>query len=149
MERNKRKRESEPLPEDFVMIGKEVQNKSGRQLGTPMSEERAFRDFFGTSPIVVMVLWKLPVDSGLMPEDGTITHILWTFFFFKVYPKQGPACSAAGGSNGAVDPKTWRKYIWPFIYAIADLESLVVSVQPDSIVPTAYSNSHLMFLFFR
>ena len=127
MDSSKRKRESVPTPDDFMLIGKEVQNKSGRSLGAPMSEDRAFRDFFGTSAIVAMIVWNLMVEHQLLPEGGTIIHFLWTLFFFKVYPLQGPACSAAGGSNGAVDPKTWRKYIWPFVYAVASLESIVVS----------------------
>ena len=45
----------------------------------------------------------------------------------KVYPKQGLICSIAGGPSGAVDPKTFWKYMWPFIHAIADLEQVVVS----------------------
>ena len=109
------------------MIGKEVQNKSGRSLREPMSEDRAFRDFFGTSAIVAMVVWNLLVETHLLPEGGAILHLLWALFFMNEYPKQSPACSAAGGSDGAIDPKTWRKYIWPFVYAIADLESTVVS----------------------
>ena len=43
-------------------------------------------------------------------------------------PKEGPACAIAGGSGGAVDPKTHRKFVWAFIYAIADAESIVVSL---------------------
>ena len=35
------------------------------------------------------------------------------------------ACSTAGGSKGAIDPKTFRKYIWPMIEAISDLEPYV------------------------
>lgn len=114
-------------PDDFMLIGKEVQNKSGRKLGGRMSEDRAFRDFFGVSAVVVVVLWRLLVDTGLLPDGGTPLHLLWTLYFFKVYPKQGPACSSAGGSKGAIDPKTWRKYIWPFVFRIADLVPVVVS----------------------
>jgi hypothetical protein len=37
--------------------------------------------------------------------------------------------SAAGqADSGAVDPKTWKKYVWPMIYALADLEAEVVSL---------------------
>jgi len=124
---SKRKRESHPTAEDFMLIGKEVQNKSGRKIGAIMTEDRAFRDFFGTNVVVTMVLWKMLNETGLLPDEGRIIHLLWTMYFFKVYPKQGQGCSAAGGSSGAIDPKTFRKYIWPFIYAISDLESLVVS----------------------
>ena len=45
----------------------------------------------------------------------------------KCYPTEGPACAAAGGQRRAFNPKTLRKYISPFIVAIADLESHVVS----------------------
>ena len=47
---------------------------------------------------------------------------------FCAYPKEGPACAIAGGSGGAVDPKTHHKFVWAFIYAIADAESIVVSL---------------------
>ncbi|KAL9183039.1 hypothetical protein ACHAXT_004826 [Thalassiosira profunda] len=109
MSENKRKRESAPTPDDIMLVGKEVQNKSGRSLGAPMSEDRAFRDFFGTSAIVVLALWQLLVETELLPEGGTMMHLLWTLFFFNVYPKQAQACSTAGASSGAIDPKTWRK----------------------------------------
>ncbi len=33
------------------------------------------------------------------------------------------------GSTGAIDPKTFQKYMWPFIPSIADLETAVVSLQ--------------------
>jgi len=45
----------------------------------------------------------------------------------KVYLKQGPGFAAASGSNGAIDVNTWRKYVWPFIDAIVELEPYVVS----------------------
>jgi hypothetical protein len=44
----------------------------------------------------------------------------------KVYPKQDEGSAAAGGSGGAIDPKTWRKYAWPMVYAISLLEQNVV-----------------------
>jgi hypothetical protein len=45
-----------------------------------------------------------------------------------VYPKnQKVACSTAGGSKGAIDPKTLHKYLWPMIRAISNLEVHVVS----------------------
>ena len=57
-------------------------------------------------------------------------HILWTLHFFRAYPKEGHACAVAGGSGGAVNPKpkTHRKFVKAFTYAIADTESIKVSV---------------------
>ena len=47
--------------------------------------------------------------------------------FLKVYPKQGPVCSIVGGLDGAIDPKTFRKWVWAFIFAVSYLEEEVVS----------------------
>jgi hypothetical protein len=50
-------------------------------------------------------------------------------YFLKCYPCIQEACAAAGqADSGAVDPKTWKKYVWPMIYALADLEAEVVSL---------------------
>ena len=51
-----------------------------------------------------------------------------TLHFLKAYPRQATVCSTVGGSTGAIDPKTLRKYMWPFIRAIADLEPALVSI---------------------
>ena len=49
-------------------------------------------------------------------------------YILKCYPKQEEACAAAAGEKRAINPKTWRKYIWPMIFALSDLESAVVSL---------------------
>jgi hypothetical protein len=38
-----------------------------------------------------------------------------------------PECEVVGGSDGAIDPKTFRKWVWAFIFAISYLEEEVVS----------------------
>ena len=124
---NKQKRNTEPTPEDFVLIGKDIQNKSGRSIGSAAEEERAFREFFGMTAPVVTALWKLLAEHTLIPEEGTIKHLLWTLHFVRAYPKQAVACSTVGGSGGAIDPKMLRNHIWPFIEAIAFLIPDVVS----------------------
>jgi hypothetical protein len=123
----KRKRGSPPSLEDFYIFGKEVQNCSGQKVCTTMTEERRFHDFFGVGALTAIAAWNLLTANKFVPDDGTILKFLWALFFMKIYPKQGVACSAVGGRDGAVDPKTFRKYAWPFIYALADLESIVVS----------------------
>lgn len=124
---NKRKRNTEPTPEDFILVGKDIQNKSGRSTGSAAEEERAFREFFGTTAPVVTALWRLLTEHTLVPEEGMIKHLLWTLHFLRAYPKQAVACSTVGGSGGAIDPKTLRNHIWPFIEAIAFLIPDVVS----------------------
>ena len=71
--------------------------------------------------------WALLERDSLFPEGGRPKHLLWAFHFMKVYPKQSPGCSAVGASAGAVDPKTHRKWVWAFIYAVANLVDVVVS----------------------
>jgi len=67
------------------------------------------------------------VQCLLLPHKGQILHILWALYFMKCYPTEEPACAAAGGQRRAGDQKILRKYIWPFIAAIANLETHVVS----------------------
>ena len=123
----KRARESVPTPADFYTISKEIQNRQGESTGSESSEDHRFRAFFGCSAEVAARLWAMLVECLLLPHQGQILHLLWALFFMKCYPTEEPACAAAGGQRGAVDPKTLRKYIWPFIVAIADLESHLVS----------------------
>jgi hypothetical protein len=75
-----------------------------------------------------MILWDLLVEHGLLPHKGKIKHLLWALYFMKVYATESATCSVLGGSQGAIDPKTLRKWVWPFIYAIDYLTSEVVSV---------------------
>lgn len=117
-----------PSPDDFILAGKDIQNKKRRhQRGSKQAERRAFMEFFGTRAAIVSLIWRLLVENDLLPEKAQIKHLLWALFFMKVYPKQGPACSVVGGSDGAVDPKTLRKWVWLFISRIAMLEPIVVS----------------------
>ena len=127
MNNNKHKCGTEPLPEDFLLIGKDIQNKSGRGIGSSLTEERTFREFFGTTKVVVAKLWDLLSQWQMIPEDGTTNHIMWALFFMRAYPKEAVTCLTVGGSGGAIDPKTLQKYIWLFICAIAGLQSEVVS----------------------
>ncbi|KAL7464437.1 hypothetical protein ACHAXS_004777 [Conticribra weissflogii] len=132
---NKQKRDDNALPTDFYTYGKVVQNRTGKKLDSTISEERRFRDFFGVGVMTAVALWELLNNVDFLPDDGTILHMLWTLYFFKVYPKQGVLCSGVGGSKGAVDPKTAQKYIWPFVSAIAALEEVVIKFDDRIIDP--------------
>ena len=90
-------------------------------------ETRRFRSFFGTSKEVVIFLWDLLAAHNLLPDKATIKHLLWALYFMKVYATENSTCSVLGGSNGAIDPKTMRKWVWKFIEKIAELGPVVVS----------------------
>ncbi len=70
-----------------------------------------FCEFFGTSVRVIKILWELVVSNKLQPRGGCPEHLLWTLYFMKVYPKQGPGCLVVGTSAGAIDLKTNRKWV--------------------------------------
>ena len=129
--RAKRRRELTTV-EDFYRIAKGIQRRSGQNLCSDATEDRRFRDYFGCSVHVAIIAWSLLVQTGKLPDEDEgprdIEHMLWAMYFLACYPKTQEGCSAAGTTDkGAVDPKTWRKYIWPWVHALADLEDDVVS----------------------
>jgi hypothetical protein len=126
---NKRKRMTKPTARDFLLGGKDIQNKAGRAIGSTGTEECHFREFFGTGASVISKLWIMMVDHAVIPPEGEIKHLLWTLHFLKAYPRQSAVCSTVGGSTGAIDPEMFWKYMWPFIRSIANLETAVVSLQ--------------------
>ncbi len=114
-------------PEAFVLAGKDIQHKSPR-IGAVATEDHAFREFFGTTAVITSTLWRLLTANNKISTKSGVKHLLWMLHFLRAYPKQGATCSMVGGSEGAVDPKTLHKYIWPLIYAVSDMEPDVVSV---------------------
>jgi hypothetical protein len=41
---------------------------------------------------------------------------------------QAAVCSMVGGSTGVIEPKTLKKYTWPFICGVVNLKPAVVSI---------------------
>ena len=114
--------------EDFYRLGKEVQNRSGQKLCVKGTEDQCFREYFGGSVHTAINAWKLLNEHNKLDEGSEVSHMLWAMYFLKCYPLTQEACAAAGAADaGAVDPKTWKKYLWPMIYSLADLEVAVVS----------------------
>ena len=111
----------------IVSVARDIQNRSGQRVGAEVVEARYFKEYFGVSAVVVLIVWDLLVEHDLLPEKGQIKHLLWMLVFLKVYPKQGPVCSVVGGKKGAIDPKTFRKWVWTFIFNKAFLDEVVVS----------------------
>jgi len=115
------------LYDELVHEAHAIQNRGGRRSGTIIMETRRFRSCFGAGKEVVMHLWDLLVEHNLLPCKATIKHLLWALYFMKVYATENSTCSVLGGSNGAIDPKTMRKWVWKFIEKIAELGPVVVS----------------------
>jgi hypothetical protein len=91
--------------------------------GSSHTEDRRFRELFGCSPLVVLEVWNL-ISSNLTIEGSPeVEHLLWALIFLKLYSKECTTSRLVGG----VDEKTYQKWVWVFVSAIADLEVDVVS----------------------
>ena len=112
---------------DIYTYAAEIQNRIARDEGNPLAQLLHFRDTFGCHVLVSLTAWKMLLDYGFDDVTVNMAHFLWGLYYMKHYPKEGQGCSTVGGSGGAVDPKTLRKYVWLIMSAIASLESLVVS----------------------
>ena len=76
----------------------------------------------------MLTLWELLERDSLLPVKSRPKHLLWARHFLKVYPKQSLGCLTVGATNGPVDLKTHRKWVWAFIDAIKELMDVVVSI---------------------
>jgi hypothetical protein len=70
MDSNKHRRKTEPLPEDFILIGKDIQIKSGQSIGSSLTEEQAFHELFGTTAVIVAKAWSFLLQQDMIPEEG-------------------------------------------------------------------------------
>jgi hypothetical protein len=77
-----------PMP-DFEEMARDIQNRASRRVGAATTETRHFREFFGTSVLVVEKTWELLERDSLLPKGGRPKHLLWALHFMKVHPKQG------------------------------------------------------------
>ncbi len=112
----------------FFRAARDIMNRVGRKVGRAAREDRHFHEYFGAPFTIVRMVWDMLVEGGLLPKNGEPKHLLWTLYFLKCYPKEGPGCAAVGGSRGAIDPKTMRKWVWLFLERICELADEVVSL---------------------
>jgi hypothetical protein len=73
------------------------------------------------------MVWDMLGEGSLCLEKCKPKHLLWALYFLKVYPREGPECSAVGEWRGAVNPKTMRKWVWRMLERMAKLADHVVS----------------------
>jgi len=122
-------RGGDDFPDLFMPTARDIMNRPPRKDASTMSTEaRFFRETFGTRLVIVEILWDLLDYHGLQPEDGRPNHLLWALHFMKAYPLQATGCATVGGSGGAVDAKTYRKWVWAYIEAVSFLVHEVVRI---------------------
>ncbi len=114
------------VEEEIITVARDIQNRGSQCIRTKVVEDRLFKEYFGVSMTIVLAVWNLLNEHNIIPEKGEIKHLLWALVFLKVYPKQGPVCSLVGGTKGSIDPKTFWKWVWKFIFKIELLDEVVV-----------------------
>lgn len=108
--------------------GQSLMNRASKQLGTTFkggTEDRRFRSCFGIGAHIAILAWNMMLQRDLLPDIGSFRHYLWALMFMKLYAEnETEMCILMGG----IDPKTMRKYVWPYIYSIFELHYFVVSL---------------------
>jgi hypothetical protein len=63
------------------------------------------------------------IEHDYLPPSLQFLHYMLALAFMRLYPANDTALSVALGGS---DPKTIRKYIWPMIKSIYDLDEILV-----------------------
>jgi len=108
---------------NLMEIARGMWGRDNKEKRCENTEDRDFREFFGCGCFVASKAYEYLHSYDLFPEGGNPCTFLWALMFMKIYGKERNLCSLAGG----VDKKTFRKWAWLFVDAIASLESEVVS----------------------
>jgi hypothetical protein len=104
-------------PVQFLFLARRFSSRifSGRRIGASNQE---FRWHFGVPPVVCSDVWRIgSFQAGTRP-----VYILWALLFMFTYMTETILCSMIG-----VDPKTFRKWVWPVIHSIAAVAPRIVS----------------------
>lgn len=119
---NKRARSSELENEDLLYYARQMWNRSPSNVLSDKREDRLFRGFFGIAVKVATILWRALDETGCLPDEIKIVHMLWGLMLLKTYSTENVLCAIAG-----VDAKTFRKWAWAFVNSVSVLEETVVS----------------------
>lgn len=106
-----------------MKVARKIFRRDPDRARSLMIEDRRFRDFFGYSSVVALIIWRKLELASLVPENGTMECLMWTLLCVQLYPKKEVMYVLIQ----VHDSKTYRKRIWSFIEAIADLAGQVVS----------------------
>jgi hypothetical protein len=78
---------------------------------------------FGTTPLIYQCLWAFLIQfKVVIPKGGMPYHLPWALLFMKCYTSEQVLANMVGTT-----PKTFWKWIWPFVAEIARLEPIVMS----------------------
>ena len=144
MPRKKKEVSEETQLLDVLIEARRFWRKESYQNYTTEHEDRNFRQSFGCGANIVHIVWLMLLENDLIPAGGCILYLLWALMFLKDYGKERNGSGITGSC-----PKTVRKWIWPFIWAVSSLETLVVRMDVNLMNATNHTHEVSLFLLFR
>jgi len=126
------------MPDDFSQLGT-AEFKCGYQthkwndssLVDASTFQKRWMSLFGVSPFVCALIWNMlaPTINTTFGHCVHPRHLLWALCFLKVYATEKPMRIICGGGSkqDAPDEKTYRKWVWIFVYSMHDLYDTLVS----------------------
>ena len=114
-------------PDEHVVMKSLIMEKGLAFIGQKLNDgtdlfERRWRQHFGVSLDVSVVIWQLMQKNDLITHTTKVEHMLWALYFLKVYPYEGE-----GASKADCYEQKWRERTKAFIHAMSWLELEVVS----------------------
>lgn len=128
-------------PSTFLFLGFKVRNREDqydRRCFRTLYDH--FRAHYGVSPSTCALLWrKVSSNRYILPLKGQPEYLLWALLYLKVYSSEKVLADKVG-----VDVKTFCKWSWAFVEAIAKLKPQVVRDCCDYCAPSIYSTYVLL-----
>ena len=92
-------------------------------------QEQRFKVELEVPIYIATVVWEMLKDSAFLQENNpgqqplNPSHMLWALMFLKKYSRVESLANTV-----EVDEKTFRKWAWLYLEALAELDSELVSV---------------------
>ena len=112
---------------ELLKVARVIWKREKEVIRSTQTEDREFRSMFGVGSITTITSYNLLIINSLMPSGGLMMHFLWAMILLKGYATEGTMCKLAEVD----DPKTLRRWRWPFISALSYLESSVVRTSSE------------------
>ena len=113
--------------DELYREGQQIMGRAAHRLGIlrPGSpEDRRFRGYFGVSAEVALEAWDLMEEIDCLHPSPQLKHYYGHWLLCDCIQRM---ISLYQQHWGGSDPKTIRKYIWPMIASIFELDEEVVS----------------------
>lgn len=107
-------------PDVFRHHGLTILGSNPKRCNSQKIANRRFRSLFGTSWEICADIWNdlVEMEHSVMAMRGVQNyHLLWALMLLKTYQTE----SILGGMCRGATEKTFRKWSWSFVEAVADL----------------------------